>query len=121
MSFYSKLVRLKVSEYLSSLYTQNQFLFQTGAIKSLILYTIKDVEQCLSFYSKLVRLKGSKSMKGLFVFIGFYSKLVRLKEDDCFIQTFGEGSFYSKLVRLKAIIEFLSVSSIRVSIPNWCD
>ena len=56
-----------------------QFLFQTGAIKSISYHITIVSYHDSSFYSKLVRLKGERGKSEVAMRQCFYSKLVRLK------------------------------------------
>ena len=95
--FYSKLVRLKVKLFGEGKKDANQFLFQTGSIKSESL--------CISFA----------------LAARFYSKLVRLKARCLGHRGALLCCFYSKLVRLKGITAYSNETGNKVSIPNWFD
>ncbi len=77
LSFYSKLVRLKVKSFFIDLDYCLEFLFQTGAIKSKA--NVMFPTMLPSFYSKLVRLKETCLLSDIPLHCCFYSKLVRLK------------------------------------------
>ena len=125
--FYSKLVRLKVSDSITLKIWKAAFLFQTGAIKR-ALSQPKPIIYTLSFYSKLVRLKVKKLSSEDRLWLSFLFQTGAIKSDTemqelsekwarflfqtgaikrrsclrncrCMLRK----SFYSKLVRLKAI------------------
>ena len=64
LSFYSKLVRLKVILMVELLIQIGKFLFQIGAIKSKVGLDI--IDKLRGFYSKLVRLKAVISTHSMF-------------------------------------------------------
>ena len=100
-SFYSKLVRLEVNKRgisIGNTVVTVEFLFQTGAIRSL------------------------SAFRNAMILLGFYSKLVRLEADmkDFNVYYCEKFLFQTGAIRSKTNPHATHTLK-KVSIPNWCD
>ena len=113
-------MRLKEKTLITTIGEYNKFLFQTGAIKSILRERVLGILR--SFYSKLVRLKVYRTYYRAGNVFSFYSKLVRLKVLKMDKIEVIEGAFLFQTGAIKSSVWTRHAQSIKeVSIPNWCD
>ena len=118
-SFYSKLVRLKVTRGMSLQHYGSRFYSKLVRLKvrMVLQKAIRDV----CFYSKLVRLKGFEEISASEAMKEFLFQTGSIKSGTQRAWSSSVSGFYSKLVRLKVSWRIPVLSIFVVSIPNWFD